>query len=121
MARILIIDDEPAIRRSVRRILEIPGHEVEEVADGLAGIALHATRPFDIIITDLRMPDFDGIEVITGLRRIDSQVQIILISGGHQEDARSHSAELGPIWHLAKPFTLQDLQSLVLQIVGGAG
>lgn len=70
MARILIIDDETAVRRSLRVLLERAGYEVDEAGDGQAGLRLHAARPADVIITDLFMPDFDGIETILELRRI---------------------------------------------------
>ena len=117
MARILVIDDEPAIRRSVRKILELAGHEVHEAADGFAGLA-HATRPYDVIITDLRMPEFDGIEVITSLRRVDAEVKILLISGGDHRVTGTKAAELGAVWLLAKPFTVPQLQNMIHSIVG---
>jgi DNA-binding NtrC family response regulator len=117
MARILIIDDDKAVRRSVRRILEKAGHELDEAEDGFAGMALHATRPFDLIITDLRMPGFDGIAVITSLRRIDPAVKIILISGGGDHTTTTQVADLGLVWVQAKPFSVQQLQNLVQTVL----
>ena len=119
MARILIIDDEPSIRRSVRKILEIPGHEVDEAPDGFAGMAMHATRHYDVIITDFSMPGFDGIEVITSLRRLDEKLKFILISGGDHGTTASKAADLGTVRVLAKPFTVKELTGLVHAIVEG--
>jgi DNA-binding response OmpR family regulator len=117
MARILIIDDEPSIRRSVRKILEIPGHEVDEAADGYAGMAMHATRRYDVIITDFSMPGFDGGEVIASMRRLDEKLKFILISGGDPGSFTTDAADVGAVWVLAKPFTVQELTGLVHAIV----
>jgi DNA-binding response OmpR family regulator len=116
VARILIIDDEPAVRRPVRKMLEIPGHEVEEVEDGLLGIALHAMAPFDVIITDLHMPRCDGLEVIRNLRQIGDAVGVILLSGQSEGESHAITQELGAVWILSKPFTVEQLQTLVHQI-----
>src|SRR5437762_7182307 len=82
MARILVIDDDAQVRGAVRRVLERAGHTVVDVADGEAGIRAHRERPTDLIITDIFMPEQDGIETIQQLRREFPRVKIIAISGG---------------------------------------
>ena len=116
MARILVIDDEASIRRSVRKLLARAGHEVDEAADGAAGIAMHAAHRYDVIMTDLRMPVCDGIEVITTLRQVDHAVRIILMSGGDQHDIDVD--RFGAVRILPKPFSMQTLQSVVDSLVG---
>ncbi|HYT83054.1 MAG TPA: response regulator [Gemmatimonadales bacterium] len=69
MARILVIDDDGQVRRAVRRILERVGHAVVDVADGEAGMRAHRERPADLIVTDIFMPEQDGIETIQQVRR----------------------------------------------------
>jgi len=78
----LIIDDEPAVRKTLRTSLERAGYQVAEAGDGRAGLRLHAAAPADVIITDIFMPDFDGIETIRELRRVAPGVKVIVVSGG---------------------------------------
>jgi len=78
----LIIDDEPAVRKTLRTSLERAGYQVAEAGDGRTGLRFHAAAPADVIITDIFMPDFDGIETIRELRRIAPRVKIIVMSGG---------------------------------------
>jgi len=78
----LIIDDEPAVRKSLRMSLERAGYQVAEAGDGRTGLRLHAAAPADVIITDIFMPDFDGIETIRELRRVAPGVKVIVVSGG---------------------------------------
>ncbi len=78
----MIIDDEPAVRKTLRTSLERAGYQVAEAGDGRAGLRLHAAAPADVIITDIFMPDFDGIETIRELRRVAPGVKVIVVSGG---------------------------------------
>jgi len=78
----LIIDDEPAVRKTVRTYLERAGYQVAEAGDGRTGLRFHAAAPADVIITDIFMPDFDGIETIRELRRVAPGVKVIVVSGG---------------------------------------
>ncbi len=78
----MIIDDEPAVRKTVRTYLERAGYQVAEAGDGRTGLRFHAAAPADVIITDIFMPDFDGIETIRELRRVAPGVKVIVVSGG---------------------------------------
>ena len=78
----MIIDDEPAVRKTLRTYLERAGYQVAEAGDGRTGLRLHASAPADVIITDIFMPDFDGIETIRELRRVAPRVKVIVVSGG---------------------------------------
>jgi len=82
MGRILVIDDEELVRHMLRAMLEHAGHEVEEAADGEEGVRLYRERPSDLIVTDIVMPEKEGLEVIQELRRDFPGVKIIAISGG---------------------------------------
>lgn len=81
MASILILDDEDAMREALRMVLEEDGHEVNEASDGISGIELYRKRPTDVVVTDLIMPQKDGIETIRDLRREFPRVKIIALSG----------------------------------------
>ncbi len=78
----MIIDDEPAVRKTLRTSLERAGYQVAEAGDGRTGLRFHAAAPADVIITDIFMPDFDGIETIRELRRVAPRVKVIVMSGG---------------------------------------
>jgi CheY-like chemotaxis protein len=121
MARILVIDDDGQVRGAIRRILERAGHTVVDVADGEAGIRVHRERPTDLIITDIFMPEQDGIETIQQLRREFPGVKIIAISGGDRTrtvDLRTDAELLGASRSLRKPFELTELLKAVNELLG---
>src|SRR5437868_3583695 len=82
MAAVLVIDDDPQYRRMVRAMLESSGHDVRSANDGNDGIESFTERRPDLVITDMIMPELDGIETIRVLRDLDPSVPIIAISGG---------------------------------------
>ncbi len=117
MAKILVIDDDIGMRRTIRRMLIRAGHEVAEAKDGFEGIKLfRADRPH-IVITDLFMPNKEGIETIRDLRREHPSALILAISGGSTalegSIAVPHFLDmaeaLGANGMLAKPFRAEDL------------
>jgi CheY-like chemotaxis protein len=93
MSRILVIDDEPSVRRALRRILEKAGHEIEEAADGAAGIVACAASVPDLIITDIIMPKMNGIDAITSIRQAHPGVRILAISGGGNFEPQAYKPE----------------------------
>ena len=121
MARILVIDDDAQVRGAVRRILERAGHTVEDVGNGDAGLRAHRERPADLIITDIFMPERDGLETVRELRRESPQVKIIVISGGDRTqtmDLRKDAELLGAARSLRKPFELSELVRAVGELLG---
>jgi DNA-binding response OmpR family regulator len=82
VANILLVDDEPMLRRTFRAILEQAGHVVAEAEDGARAIASFVANKPDLVITDIIMPNREGVEFIGELRRQDREVPIIAISGG---------------------------------------
>ncbi len=82
MARILLIDDDPSIRAIFKRYLEAHGYEVDEAADGNAGLSSIAGCAPDLVVTDVMMPEKDGLEVVMELRKSNPDLPVIAISGG---------------------------------------
>lgn len=120
MADIIIIDDERDVRATVRKILERDGHTVRDADNGNQGIRLHRERPADLVITDLFMPDKEGIETIRELRELSPELRILAVSGGAsmQPDGPLSDAEfLGADGSLAKPFTVEGLQDKVRSVL----
>lgn len=116
MAKILIIDDEEQVRLYLRTILEPEGHEVVEAGNGKIGLQLYREEPADLIITDIFMPEKEGLETIMELRRDYPEVKIIVISGGGNRanlDVLPMARRFGALRTLAKPFTRQDMLSAV--------
>lgn len=116
MARILVIDDESGIRSYLRRVLEKAGHSVDEAPNGRAGMrAARSARP-DLVITDLVMPEQEGIETIRELRRDWPSIKILAISGGGSHMGRDYLAAAGMLGAdrtMRKPVAPADLVSVV--------
>jgi DNA-binding response OmpR family regulator len=112
MAHILVIDDEQAITSALRQILERTGHQVSVAANGKVGMDLYAAYPVDLIITDILMPEKDGVEIVMQLRKRSSTVKILAMSGGGRHgltDLLHVAKKLGADGIIYKPFTTQQI------------
>lgn len=126
MACILLIDDDEQMRRVIRLVLEKEGHTVLEASDGRRGAAIF--REFwqdgvDLVITDIIMPEKEGIETISELKEIDPNVKIIAMSGGGRTrnlDFLKIAEKLGAQRSLAKPFRPHELLETVRDVLGAA-
>ena len=116
MTRILLVDDDSIVLYTLRQILEAAGYDVQPASGGAMGLEFYRAQPFDVVITDVIMPEMDGIEFMQNLRLIDPRVKVIAISGG---SGRSYFANLEAIRHLnpvailPKPFAKATLLSLI--------
>ena len=81
MPKILVIDDEKSIRNTLKEILSYEGYEVTEAQDGSEGIKLVEKEKFDIILSDIKMPKMDGIEVLEKLQELAPETPVVMISG----------------------------------------
>ena len=121
MARILLIDDEAAFRQVTRQMLEQAGYEVLEAKDGKDGVSVYRTERPDLVITDLIMPEQEGIETIIELRQEDPEARIIAISGGGRitaTDFLSIARKFGARHILAKPFRRDQLLEAIRDSLG---
>lgn len=116
MKRILVIDDDNQTRQMLRQALERAGYSVVEARDGAEGLRHYQENPVDLVITDILMPEKEGLETIQELRERFPSVKIIAISGGGRTGKLDflHVAEkLGALRTLHKPFPLQELLDAV--------
>ena len=116
MARILIIDDESQIRSMLRLMLERVGYEIAEAPDGIEGIRQYRENPADLIITDLIMPNKDGIGMIIDLKKEFPNVKIIAMSGGgvnRPEGYLDGAKKLGATRTLTKPIDRDEMLTAV--------
>ena len=121
MARILLIEDDDKFRILVRKMLERAGYnDIAEAANGKIGLKLFRQNPFDLVITDIIMPDKDGIEMITELTRDYPRIKIIAMSGGGRIAPQGYlqmAKNLGAYRTLAKPFTHSKLIDAVQEFL----
>ncbi|MGH7996814.1 MAG: response regulator [Opitutaceae bacterium] len=114
--RVLIVDDESLVRDTLRTVLGKFGHTAVGVSDGAKALAELQAHPFDLIITDLLMPDFDGLELLTRLRRTHPAIPVIAISGGGRISGNDYlrmAKKLGAVAVLSKPFTPDDVAAAI--------
>ncbi len=119
-ARVLVADDDAQMRGLLRQTLELEGYEVMEASNGKEAITLYHGSPTDIIITDLIMPEKEGMELITELRSDFPEVKIIAISGGGRLGAEEYlpmAKGLGAVRTFSKPFNREDLLAAVQEIL----
>lgn len=120
MKKILIIDDDLNMRETLREILTADDHDIMIASDGKEGISLHNMKTFDLIITDIIMPDMDGIEVIIELKKNHPETKIIAISGGgyyFADDYLETARALGADMVIEKPFENEFLITTVAQML----
>jgi CheY-like chemotaxis protein len=116
MARILVIDDEELVRRTVARMLATGGHQVREAHDGTSGLGLWHHESVDLVITDIAMPDMTGFELISALRAEGASVPIVAISGSvvvSDLEVIERAKALGGVQLLTKPFSREQLTAAV--------
>jgi CheY-like chemotaxis protein len=121
MARVLVVDDQPDFRRATIRLLERAGHTATEAADGAEGLRQIAAHPTDLVVTDLFMPDMDGLEFMRELARRRPGTRVIAVSGGGAMDAASIlevASALGAVRTLAKPVDPTAFLALVQEVLG---
>ena len=120
MPQILVVDDSEEFRHMLRNVLEGAGYGVQDAPNGKAALQLYRQQPSDLIITDLVMPEKEGLETIVEFRRIRGAVKIIAISGGDRIGASNNLAmaqKLGADRTLAKPFTPPQILDAVAQLL----
>ena len=121
MPRILVIDDDAQIRRMLCRMLQHRGYEVRDAADGADGIRLFREAPFDLVLTDLIMPEKEGIEMIIELRSEFPEVKIIAMSGGARMGPEAYlqlADSLGAERTFSKPIDRDDLIDAIQELIG---
>lgn len=114
MATILVIDDEELIRVLLRSALEAAGYEITEAANGREGLELYRKRPADLIITDILMPELNGLDMLLELTREFLDARVIAISGaGGERHILDVAKLLGARQTFRKPFSVPDLLNAV--------
>lgn len=119
MYRILIIDDDMQIRKMLRLTLSAAGFEVSEAQDGKVAMKLMRQAPSELVVTDLIMPEKEGIETIIELKRDFPEVKVIAISGGGRIDPKDYlflAEKLGAQLTLEKPFSRKEILDAIYKL-----
>ncbi|MEV8508556.1 response regulator [Actinoplanes sp. NPDC051475] len=117
MAKVLVVDDDPAIRQLLSDVLELDGHEVHVAVDGAEGVRAYASVRPDFVVLDVMMPRLDGYDVLRSIRAGEgSEVPVLLLSAA--PDCATRGREIGASYYLAKPFTADEVLYLIDGVVG---
>jgi len=120
MASILLVEDDEHLRPMLKLVLERAGHQVQEAGNGNEALEIYNRHPADLVVTDLVMPDKEGLETIRELRRIDPDVKIIAMSGGGRTGIKNYlemAKSFGADHILAKPFSNQEILDSIQLVI----
>lgn len=116
--RVLLVDDDPTLLRSMARALKAKGFEVTTAANGQDAVLLVKQREFDAILSDIAMPNLDGIQLLREIREHDLYVPVILITGDPAIGTAVQAVEYGAFHYLTKPTSLEDIHAVINKAVG---
>src|SRR5438067_11281853 len=121
MPRVLVVDDEPAVRRALERALKLERYDVELAADGQEALDALATSPADAVVLDIAMPRVDGLEVARRIRRAGDRTPILMLTARDAIDDRVEGLDVGADDYLVKPFALKELQARLRALLRRTG
>ncbi len=122
MSRILVIDDDEAVNHMIRQLLTAAGHEVEDAPDGARGMRLLERGSFDLVVTDILMPEREGLETIRQIREKSKTLPVIAISGGGRmapEQCLAMAQCFGADYTFQKPFDHEAFLGAVRECLDG--
>jgi DNA-binding NtrC family response regulator len=117
VTRVLVVDDDPGVRYTLREILESDGIAVEEAADGAAALAAHEARPVPLVVTDLRMPGMDGMELLRRLSALPRAPRVVVLTAHGSERQAVEAMKAGAYDYFRKPFEKDELLAVVRRAV----
>lgn len=112
--KILVVDDEPIVTRSCERILCAEGYDVETTGSGRRGLAMAREGDFDLLMTDLKIPDLDGMTIVRSIRRLRADIPVVVITGYGTPETAAEARDLGVAVYIEKPFAPSEITDAVL-------
>jgi len=116
-ARLLVVDDEPIALRNLERVMAKEGYQVSTASSGQGALRLVREESFDVVLTDLKMDQVDGLEVLRRCRELDPDVEVILITGHATIETAIEATRQGASHYVAKPFKLEEVRKVVAEAV----
>ncbi len=111
--RILVIEDEEILLNDLCKGLKIKGYAVDQAEDGKKGYQMAIDEEYDLIILDLNLPEMDGLELLSKLRKEKNQIKVLILSANHQLETKLSGFELGASDYLTKPFHFEELEARI--------
>lgn len=111
--RILVIEDEEILLNDLCKGLKIKGYAVDQAEDGKKGYQMVIDEEYDLIILDLNLPEMDGLELLSKLRKEKNQIKVLILSANHQLETKLSGFELGASDYLTKPFHFEELEARI--------
>lgn len=111
--RILVIEDEEILLNDLCKGLKIKGYAVDQAEDGKKGYQMAIDEEYDLIILDLNLPEMDGLELLSKLRKEKNQIKVLILSADHQLETKLSGFELGASDYLTKPFHFEELEARI--------
>ena len=121
VARVLVVDDEPAVRRALERALRLDRYDVDLAGDGEEALDMLAKSPPDAVILDIGMPRLDGLEVCRRMRQAGDRTPILMLTARDAIDDRVEGLDVGADDYLVKPFALRELQARLRALLRRSG
>ena len=115
--RVLVVDDEEAIRNLLQQVLQEEAYEVVSAANGREAMTIFGREHFDLIIADIVMPEMDGVEMLLEAKHIQPKTPAIVVSGFFTEDTAQRLKSLGAAGYVAKPFQLDAIRHTIARAV----
>lgn len=119
--RLLVVEDDQEVRRSLRRALRLEGYEVTTAVDGMSGLEQLAIQPADAIILDVMMPRLDGLGMARHLRALGDRTPVLMLTARHDVSNRVEGLDAGADDYLVKPFALEELLARVRALLRRGG
>mgnify|MGYP006067580873 CR=1 FL=1 len=112
-SRILLAEDDPSIRRLLEYLLKADGHQVRQAVDGAAALALLKEEPFDLVITDLYMPNLDGMGLLKEVKALEPDLPVLMLTAHSSLKSAIEAIRLGAYDYLEKPVDHDRLRTVV--------
>jgi DNA-binding NtrC family response regulator len=116
MARVLVVDDEPKLGKLLTEALELDGHQAIRAGGGREALALLQDKRFDVVVTDLRMPDVDGLSVLRAVRALPSPCEVVLMTAHATAESAVEAMKAGAADYVVKPFAMDELRIRVRRL-----
>ena len=115
ICRLLVVDDEAIVGKRLKQVFSKIGFEIETYTEAAAAMAAMTEKPFDIVVTDLKMDGMDGMEVLRRVRAMNPRTQVIIITGYASPETAELAQQQGVFEFLAKPFRLDELKQVIFR------
>ena len=116
-ASILLVEDDAQVRELIKKLLISDGYDVQVASDGIDALMLIAREKFDLVISDIRMPNLDGLQLLEQMNGKKIDIPVVFVTGYHSEEIEIKSRELGAVEYIKKPINKQQLSNTIRQLL----